>query len=88
MAGFNPQNSVAIQASAFKKVFPNTAMNNIRCKGSESKIFDCPHSTSTCSNYYLAGVKCEYDTKLNKVTLVGGNSTLEGNVMLDGKPIW
>ena len=88
MAGFNPQNSVAIQQSSFSKAYPNTAMSYVNCNGSESKIFDCPHRTSTCSAYALAGVKCEYDTKINKVTLVGGNNTLQGNVMLNGKPIW
>ena len=88
MAGFDPQNSVAIQQSYFSRVFPNVAMSNVRCKGSESKMSDCPHSKGTCTYLNLAGVKCEYDTNVNKVTLVGGNSTNEGNVMLNGKPIW
>ena len=88
MAGFDPQNSVAIQRSTFSRVFPNIAMSNVQCKGSESKLSDCPHSKGTCSIHHLAGVKCEYDTNVNKVTLVGGNNTNLGNVMLNGKPIW
>ena len=88
MAGFNPQNSVAIQRPSFTKVYANAAMSYVKCNGSESNLSDCPHSTSTCSNFNVAGVKCEYDTNVNKVTLVGGNSTSEGNVMLNGKPIW
>merc|ERR1712066_679528 len=40
-----------------------------------------------CHSSVLAGVICEYDTAASNITLVGGNSTNEGNVLVNGKPI-
>jgi len=88
MAGYDPDNSVALTGSSFGNLYPNVAMNYVRCKGSERNISDCPSSTSNwCYEYYLAGVRCEYDTTADNITLVGGNSTNEGNVLVNGKPI-
>ena len=88
MAGYDPDNSVALFGSSFGELYPNIAMNHVRCKGSETNITDCPSSNyKWCSSSALAGVRCEYDTAADNITLVGGNSTNEGNVMVNGKPI-
>ena len=90
MAGFDPDNSVALSGSSFGELHPNTARNIVRCNGSETNISECPSPTfqPDCHKQQIAGVICEYDTAADNITLVGGNSTSEGNVLLNGKPIW
>ena len=91
MLGFNPSASVALTASSFG--YPDIAnynRTNVRCTGSEKSIYDCPSSPPTSFYGYLAaGVTCDYSPPSNTtVELVGGNNTKEGNVLLNGSPIW
>ena len=68
--------------------YPNYAMSNVACKGSESSIQKCGNRINRqCSRHEAAGVKCDYVPK-GIIKLVGGSSSNQGNVMLDGKPVW
>ena len=64
-------------------------MDDVTCTGTESHIGLCNHNPiDNCGAGEGAGVICPYDTDANRVTLVGGNTANEGNVMLNGRPIW
>ena len=83
--------SVALTYSSFGYIsIPNYNRSNVKCSGSERSIYDCPSSlTRQCGSHEAAGVICEYAAPSNtKVELVGGNNTKEGNVLLNGSPIW
>jgi len=71
--------------SAFGRVEDDFALDDVRCLGDETDIANCPHSgrKDNCRGHEGAGVVCDE----NVVTLVGGSSTLEGNVYVDGKPV-
>lgn len=63
-----------------------------QCRGTEDSLFDCyKYYTTTyyrnCTAEEGAGVICEYEAPNTTAQLVGGNST-DGNVLLDGRPIW
>jgi len=77
----------AIQAttrSRFGRVEDDFAMDDVRCLGTETDLSQCPHSTTdNCRGHEGAGVICD----VNIVSLIGGNSVLEGNVFVDGKPV-
>ena len=95
MLGFNPGpgTSVALVRSSFGYLdIPNYNRTAVGCTGTEQSIYDCPsYSPSywTSSGGFGAGVMCNYIPPSNTtIELVGGNSTKEGNVLLNGSPIW
>ena len=58
------------------------------CRGTEDSLFDCyQYYYRNCTAEEGAGVICEYEAPNTTVELVGGNST-DGNILLDGRPIW
>ena len=95
MLGFNPgpgSSSVALTYSSFGFIdYPNFNMTDVQCTGSEQSIYDC----ISYRPYYwddgnsAAGVMCDFTPPPNTtIELVGGNNTKEGNVLLNGSPIW
>ena len=97
MLGLNPgpgASSVALRYSSFGLVdIPNYNRTSVHCTGSEQSIYDCPSSPAsaslTQSGYYSAGVICNFTAPSNtSIELVGGNNTKEGNVLLNGSPVW
>ena len=87
--GFSTESAVATKYSQFGAVSDTFIMDDVHCTGSESHIGLCIHNPiDNCGASEGAGVICPYDTDVNRVTLVGGNTANEGNVMLDGRPIW
>ena len=96
MLGFNPgpgASSVALRYSSFGYIdIFNYNMTDIQCTGSEQSIYDCPSrylQYGSRSGTYGAGVMCDFTPPSNTtIELVGGNSTKEGNVLLNGSPIW
>ena len=89
MLGYNKGYSIAMVYSSFGSLeYQNFAMSNVACKGSESSIQQCGNRISRqCQRSEAAGVKCDYVPK-GIIKLVGGSSSNQGNVMLDGKPVW
>ena len=96
MLGFNPGpgTSVALTFSSFGWLdIPNYNRTNVQCTGTEQSIYDCPSDPGTTSlakyGHYGAGVMCNFVPPSNTtIELVGGNNTKEGNVLLNGSPIW
>ena len=91
MLGLNPNKSLALTYLSIE--INNFNMSNVECTGSENSIYDCPSSnqlpTNLCNKRKAAGVICDYDPPSNTtIELVGGNNTKEGNVLLNGSPIW
>ena len=87
--GFSTEGSVATSNSQFGAVSDIFIMDDVHCTGTESHIGLCIHNPiDNCGASEGAGVICPYDTEANRVTLVGGNTANEGNVMLNGRPIW
>ena len=89
MLGYTKGYSVAMISSNFGHLeYPNFAMNYVACKGSESSIYNCGKQTTTsCGRYSAAGVTCDYIPK-GIIQLVGGKTSNQGNVLIDGKPVW
>ena len=97
MLGFNPgpSTSVALTFSSFGYLdISNYNRSDVQCTGSEQSIFDCYSTFGNDwqwykSGSYGAGVMCDFTPPSNTtIELVGGNSTKEGNVLLNGSPIW
>ena len=87
--GFSNGGAVATSNSRFGAVSDIFIMDDVHCTGTESHIGLCIHNPiDNCGASEGAGVICPYDTDSNRVTLVGGNTANEGNVMLNGRPIW
>ena len=88
MLGFtNESNHIATTRSKFGRVSTDFIMDDVSCNGTEFHISLCTHSVNhNCGASEGAGVMC--DTTSYNITLVGGNITNEGNVLLNGKPIW
>ena len=88
MLGFaEDAKNIAATRSKFGRVSSDFIMDDVMCDGTESHISLCAHNfTESCDSTEAAGVMCglNYDN----ITLVGGNSTNEGNVLLSGHPIW
>ena len=87
MLGFvKDAHNIATTNSKFGRVSTDFIMDDVMCDGTESHIAFCAHNvTENCDSTEAAGVMCglNYDN----ITLVGGNSTNEGNVLVNGKPI-
>ena len=94
MLRYNPRKSLALIHGSFGYMrINNYNMSNVECMGSENSIHDCPSSnnqeTRLCGKFEAAGVICDYEPPSHTtIELVGGNHTKEGNVLLNGKPIW
>ena len=96
MLGFNPGlgTSVALVRSSFGYLhIANYNRTHVSCTGTEQSIYDCPSTPAasylTYSGYFGVGVMCDFVPPSNTtIELVGGNSTKEGNVLLNGSPIW
>ena len=87
--GFSTDGAAATWNSQFGDVSTTFIMDDVHCTGTESHIGLCNHNPiDNCGASEGAGVICPYDTNANRVTLVGGNTANEGNVMLNGRPIW
>ena len=90
MLGFNPNKSLALVRGSFGYLeINNYNMSNVGCTGLENSIYDCPSTNyRLCYKYEAAGVICDYEPPNITIELVGGNNTKEGNVLLNGSPIW
>ena len=87
--GFSNEGAVVTKYSQFGAVSDIFIMDDVHCIGTEGHIGLCNHNPiDNCGASEGAGVICPYDTNINRVTLVGGNTVHEGNVMLNGRPIW
>ena len=94
MLGSNPDKSLAVTYSSFGYMYINNYNTSyVECTGSENSIYECPSANnqqvSLCSKSKAAGVICDYEPPSNiTIELVGSNNTKEGNVLLNGSPIW
>ena len=94
MLGFDPKKSIALTHGSFGYMkINNYNMTRVRCLGGENSIYDCPNNNEVpkyvCSKWRAAGVICDYEPPSNNtIELVGGNNTKEGNVLINGNPIW
>ena len=88
MLGFaKDAKNIATSRSKYGRVSTDFIMDDIMCNGTESHIGLCAHNaTENCGSTEGAGVMCglTYDN----ITLVGGSSNNEGNVLLHGNSIW
>ena len=83
MIGFNV--ATAVSRSTYGSVPTNFIMDDVNCAGTEETLADCSYNpTHNCGGHEGAGVICRrFD-----ITLVGGPSSAEGNVLYQGRPIW
>ena len=73
-------------------------MSNVGCKGTERNITTCSSKFSrSCNANEGAGVVCDHKPLSSSTiklvggkttTLISGNTTYEGNVLYNEKPIW
>ena len=84
MLGYDPINSFATNRSTFGSVSPDFIMDDVQCNGNEDTIFRCSRRLEghNCGPTEGAGVRCI------TIELVGGSNEGEGNVLLNGSPIW
>ena len=85
MLGFSSNGATAVKYSTYGSVSTNFIMDNVNCDGTENTLEDCSYfPTHNCGSTEGAGVICRsFD-----ITLVGGSSGAEGNVLYQGRPIW
>ena len=85
----------ATKESEFGTVSSSFRMDNVRCRGNETDLTDCPHKTGDdCDGTEAAGVVCAEDgldipddcREEDKLCVVGGTS-VSGNVYYGGLPI-
>ena len=63
-------------------------IDNVQCTGTESRLFDCTHSTiDNCVHAEDAGARCQ-GCRAGDVRLVGGSSTSEGRVEICRTNVW
>ena len=70
-------------------------MSNVGCSGNEANIELCSSRiTRNCTQNEGAGVVCDISKPSVRLVggkttqLFGGNTTYEGNVLVNDKPIW
>ena len=85
MLGYDPINSLATNRSTFGSVSPDFIMDDVQCTGHEANIFQCSQNLEgeNCGPSEGAGVRC-----VPNIELIGGSNEKEGNVLLNGSPIW
>ena len=62
LASFIPTDAVAFRSTHFGTSTGSVYLDDVDCRGIESSLIDCPHSTLiSCSGYYAgnAGVRCQ-----------------------------
>ena len=63
-------------------------MDNVQCRGTESRLFDCTHlTTHNCVHAEDAGARCRGCTT-GQLRLVGGSSPSEGRVEICQSNSW
>ena len=63
-------------------------MDNVQCRGTESRLFDCTHLTShNCIHAEDAGARCQ-GCRTGDIRLVGGSSPNEGRVEVCQTNVW
>ena len=83
-----------VQGSYFTSAGDNFVLDNVVCSGSELSLTDCQYSTShNCHEWEAAGVKCRQNDEFGNaiatnVALTGGFSAEQGNVLVNGRPVW
>ncbi|KAH9493195.1 Deleted in malignant brain tumors 1 protein [Bulinus truncatus] len=83
MLGHRRQGAKAVMGNGFHSAYRNAFwLNNVNCKGNETNLFDCPHSSwglHDCNSTDLAGVKC-FPVIENFIRLVQGGKSYQGTV--------
>eukprot|EP00092_Neocalanus_flemingeri_P006029 GFUD01006497.1.p1 GENE.GFUD01006497.1~~GFUD01006497.1.p1 ORF type:complete len:1454 (-),score=172.81 GFUD01006497.1:158-4519(-) len=84
---------IPTSGSIFGNVPVDFIFKQVACNGSETSLANCGHDKCTdkscgsyCYQYDGAGVICQNTDNL-PIELRGGNSTSEGNVFVNGKPV-
>ena len=83
-----------LQGSYFTSAGDNFVMDDVVCSGSELSLTDCQFSSAhNCHEWEAAGVKCRRSDEFGRplatnVGLMGGLSSEQGNVLVNGRPIW
>ena len=63
-------------------------MDNVQCRGTESRLFDCTHlTTHNCLHFEDAGARCQ-GCATGDIRLVGGSSPSEGRVEVCQTNVW
>ena len=84
MLGFSSNGATAVLYSTYGSVSTNFIIDDVNCDGTEETLQDCSYNpTHNCGSSEGAGVIC-----LPTILLTGGQSSREGNVLYDGRPIW
>ena len=77
--------AVAFTSAYYGQGFGPIQLDNVACVGTESRLLDCSHATSSCSHYEDAGVKCTGKLILlaYKIWLIPVNITILNNLSTD-----
>ena len=96
--GSGSKNPYRVYYNVTNLVSTNFTMSYVGCRGTEMNIANCSSRFyRNCSDTEGAGVICDYKPSSsstielvggNVTKLIGGNTTYEGNVLFNGKPIW
>ena len=63
-------------------------IDDVRCLGTESRLFDCTHSTThNCIHFEDAGARCQ-GCRTGDIRLVGGSAPSEGRVEVCQVNVW
>uniref|UniRef100_K1QE02 Deleted in malignant brain tumors 1 protein n=1 Tax=Magallana gigas TaxID=29159 RepID=K1QE02_MAGGI len=83
MLGYSRENAISTGTARFGQGQGPIWMDDVSCQGTENDIFDCNKTlvNHNCDHSDDAGVICsKRTTPINKVRLVGGNSSAQGRV--------
>ena len=96
--GSGSKNPYRVYYNVTNLVSTNFTMSNVGCRGYEMNISTCSSRFwRKCSASEGAGVICDYKPSSsstielvggNVTKLINGNTTYEGYVLFNGKPIW
>ncbi|XP_065934945.1 uncharacterized protein [Magallana gigas] len=88
MLGYSRENATSTDTARFGQGQGPIWMDDVSCQGTENDIFDCNKTlvNHNCDHSEDAGVICS--TPINKVRLVGGNSSAQGRVEVFIKGEW
>ncbi|XP_052715472.1 deleted in malignant brain tumors 1 protein-like [Crassostrea angulata] len=89
MLGYSRKNAISTGTVRFGQGQGPIWMDDVSCQGTENDIFDCNKTlvNHNCDHSDDAGVICS-KTSINKVRLVGGNSSAQGRVEVFIKGEW
>ena len=89
MLGYSQYGAIATSRSTYGSVVDDFIMDDVNCAGTEGTLEDCSYNPiDNCGSSEGAGVICRTTSPAFDITLVGGPSSAEGNVLYQGRPIW